>query len=91
MTGEELNRLLDLRVNQARYRRTGDWYHSLTRFPGILFDLNGYVVFETEQDYIECPQIRPTGDFSIKNGICSINNYLSYSDEQLLILRNILY
>lgn len=90
MTGSKLNRLLDLKANHARYRKTGDWYHSLTQFPGILFDLNGYVVFETKQDYIQCPQIKPMGDFSIKNGIRSINNYQYYSNEQLEVLKGIL-
>jgi predicted restriction endonuclease len=39
------------------YRKDGTWYHCLERFPGALFDENGYVLFETKQDYESCPDL----------------------------------
>jgi len=35
-------------VRTSLYRKTGDWYHYLTKFPGALLDSDGYVIFETE-------------------------------------------
>lgn len=34
------------------YREDGKWYNNLTRFPGVLFDKNVYVIFNNEQSSI---------------------------------------
>ena len=61
-TGRELAKRWGLRVQQALYRRTGDWYHLLTHFPGALLDADGYVVFESEEKFKACPQLRTGKD-----------------------------
>ena len=33
----------------ALYREDGKWYHHLKKFPGALFDFNGYIVFATRR------------------------------------------
>ena len=65
----------NLHVKHALYRKTGDWYHQLERFPGALLDEEGYVVFETEQAYRSCPQLRIRKDVGVPNGIVTIPGY----------------
>src|SRR5687768_8265718 len=43
-----LNKSWGVGAVQARYRETGNWYHTLKRFPAALFDAHGYFVFPTE-------------------------------------------
>jgi hypothetical protein len=61
-TGREFARRWGLKVQQALYRKTGDWFHQLTKFPGALLDANGYVIFETEESFNTCPQLRKGND-----------------------------
>src|SRR3974377_358997 len=56
--GKELAKSWGLRVQQALYRKTGDWYHRLTKFPGALLDADGYVIFESEEAFKACLQLR---------------------------------
>lgn len=55
LTGRVLNKQWEVGARHALYRQDGEWYHVLKRFPGALFDANGYVVFETEVEYRRCP------------------------------------
>ena len=57
-TGRELLRRWGLKVQQALYRKTGDWFHQLTKFPGALIDANGYIIFETQESFKACLQLR---------------------------------
>jgi hypothetical protein len=56
--GKRLNKLWKVGAKHALYREDGYWYMRLERFPGALFDPNGYVLFETEQAFITCPYLR---------------------------------
>ncbi len=38
-------------VQQALYHHKGERYHHLKRFPGALFDPDGYIEFETQGEY----------------------------------------
>lgn len=55
--GNELNKRWKVGARHALYTKKGNWYNHLIRFPGAYFDQNGYVLFETEQDYKNCPEI----------------------------------
>ena len=55
--GAKLNREWNVNAAHALYRRVGDWYHTLKAFPGALFDANGYILFETREDYEQCPRL----------------------------------
>lgn len=87
--GTQLNTELNLGALSAKYRKTGDWYSPLTHFPGILFDINGYVLFQTEQDYSNCPQIVFRQHIHILDGISSIDNYQRYTPAQLVIVNEL--
>lgn len=82
-TGKELAKRWGLRVQQALYRKTGDWYHQLKKFPGALLDAEGYVVFESAEAFKACPQLQigkdPTrhgGWVAAANGIKAIPSYV---------------
>lgn len=58
ITGDFLNRKWKIGARQTRYRETGDFYMPLERFHGALCDRHGYVLFETEEEYMNCPQLQ---------------------------------
>ncbi len=81
ITGKRLNDLWNVGAKHALYREDGKWYHNLEVFPGVLFDANGYVVFQTEQDYHQNPYLRITEDLHImEGGISSIPGYIRVSE-----------
>lgn len=81
ITGKLLNELWNIGAKHALYREDGKWYHNLTEFPGVLFDSNGYIVFQTKQDYHQNPHLRITEDLHIMGGgIASIPGYIRISE-----------
>jgi len=74
-TGRSLAKLWKLDVRHSLYRRTGDWYHQLKRFPGALLDENGYVIFETKEAYRSCPALRIKQDVAVPGGISTVPGY----------------
>ena len=69
-------------VSHGLYSRDGTWYHRLVRFPGALFDASGYIVFQTEQEFINCPQLRINQDCGCRDGISNIPGYVSVTARQ---------
>lgn len=57
-TARELNLKWRVGAKHALYRKTGDWYHRLRRFPGVLFDDNGYVMFNSGKQFLSSPFLR---------------------------------
>lgn len=81
-TGARRARRWKLGVKHALYRRTGDWYHQLERFPGALLDADGYVIFETEEAFRSCPQLVIRQDVAVPHGgIKTIPGYTSVPDD----------
>ena len=74
--GRALNERWKVYAKHALYRANGTWYHRLTNFPGALFDANGYVLFETEEEYINCPYLHIGKETSCHKGISSIPSYI---------------
>ncbi|HRQ37075.1 MAG TPA: HNH endonuclease [Chloroflexota bacterium] len=81
LTGKYLNDLWGVEAKHALYRADGKWYHQLTDFPGALFDANGYIVFETEKDYLESPYLQIKQDLHIADGISSMPNYVRVTEK----------
>lgn len=81
-TGASLAARWNVDVRHALYRKTGDWYHQLERFPGALLDENGYVVFETEEAFRACPELRIRQDVSVPGGIAGIPGYTRVIDPE---------
>jgi hypothetical protein len=50
-TGVSLAKFYKIKAKSAYYHNEGNWYWNLKRFPGAYFDANGYVSFETAEEY----------------------------------------
>ena len=48
----------------------------LKRFPGAYFDASGYVVFETEEEYRNAPQLNIGKRVNVDGGISSMPQYV---------------
>ena len=58
ITGEYLNRKWKIGARQTRKDEAGKFYMPLERFPGALCDRQGYVRFDTVDQYENCPQLQ---------------------------------
>ena len=74
-TARSLAKLWNLKVRHELYSKAGDWYHQLKDFPGALLDENGYVIFETEDAYRLCQELRIKQDVTVRGGISGIPGY----------------
>ncbi len=87
MNGLYLNRVLQINAAHSLYRADGKWYHNLKRFPDILFDDNGYIIFPTEESYTCChPKLQRKKDLHIVDGISSLIEYVRCTQEQRLLM-----
>lgn len=86
MRASELNRQWNVGAKHALYIHDGHWYHCLKRFPGALFDDNGYILFSTEAQYMGCPDLTiygTTNQVSVKQpGIKAIPGYIRVTSEK---------
>src|SRR5437899_12286442 len=64
--GAYLNDLWSVKAAHALYIHDGHWYHQLRRFPGALFDRNGYILFATEKEYRANPHLSISKQISIR-------------------------
>ena len=80
ITGQQLNKEWGIGVAQARYREDGKWYHPLKSFPGAYCDAAGYIIFETEADYRNCPFLQIQKDVHVPRGIENIPGYVQVDD-----------
>lgn len=79
-----LNETWGIGAAQVRYRETGDWYHPLSRFPAALFDLHGYLLFATEEEYRTSPHISVGKQVGVpKPGISAIPGYVRVADSDV--------
>jgi 5-methylcytosine-specific restriction enzyme A len=83
-TGRELNEKWKAGVAHALYRRDGTWYHRLERFPGALFDANGYIRFDANSDLENCPGIligKRANWLNVPDGIARLPGYVRIKPE----------
>lgn len=73
--GKQLNDLWDVHALDAYYHKDGTWFENLHRFPGALFDANGYVIFRTKQEYDNCSYLDIGQKLNVHQGISSIPGY----------------
>jgi hypothetical protein len=57
-SGRALNVKWNIGAQHCLYHQFGKWYMPLKRFPGALCDPNGYVLFNTTQEYQDCTWLR---------------------------------
>lgn len=74
--GQECKEIWKIPAERALYREDGTFYMPLERFPGALCDANGYILFKTEKDYKECPQLQIGKRVTVPKGIAQIPGYV---------------
>jgi len=80
LSGRELNDRWNVGAKHALYYKDGTWYNNLERFPGALFDPEGYVLFKTEHAYKNCQHLKIAKRTNVPNGIASIPGYVRMVD-----------
>ena len=76
LTGKALNTRWNVNAQHALYHRDGTFYENLTRFPGALFDPDGYMIFKTEGDYLNSSYLKIGQKVNVPGGIASIPGYI---------------
>ncbi len=79
ITGSYLNDFWDIGAEHALYHKDGNWYHQLKKFPGVLFDSHGYILFETADEFFNCASLHIRKDVRAPQGISSIKEYIKLS------------
>ncbi len=77
LTGVKLNEEWGVGARHALFHKDGTWYNNLGKFPGALFEPDGYILFRTEKDYLESPYVKVGKETNIPKGISSIPGYVS--------------
>jgi 5-methylcytosine-specific restriction endonuclease McrA len=75
-SGRRLNQQWGVNARHALYYKDGTFYERLENFPGALFDPCGYVLFETEEAFLECSQLQIGQKVHAPAGIQSIQGYI---------------
>jgi hypothetical protein len=75
-TARRLQKEWGVNVRHALYHHDGSWYHVLERFPAALFDPNGYVIFETKDDYLASKYLQHGDHLHVEGGIHLIPGYV---------------
>jgi hypothetical protein len=74
-SGDKLNRLWKVSAKQCHYHKDGHWFMPLDTFPAALFDPNGYILFRTEKDYLDCSYLVVNQRVNVPGGISNIPGY----------------
>jgi hypothetical protein len=74
--GRVLSHKYSIGAKQSRYRETGDFYECLTKFPGALWDPDGYVMFETKEHYDRSPYLQIGVKLHVPGGIAAMPSYV---------------
>ena len=76
LTGRQLNMEWEVGASHALYHKEGSYYNHLQYFPGALFDPNGFVRFETEEEYRKSPYLQHGQQLHVAGGISSMPGYV---------------
>lgn len=74
--GRELNISWNVNAEHALYSEDGKWYHHLKRFPGALFDKDGYIIFNNKYEYEDCKYLQHGKELHVPEGIKDIQGYV---------------
>ncbi len=76
LTGRQLNDEWKVRASHALFHKDGTYYNHLQYFPGALFDMNGYVLFRSEEEYQKSPHLQHGQQLHVPGGISSMPGYV---------------
>ena len=74
-SGASLNKKWNVGAADARYHRDGKFFMPLNRFPGALFDPDGYLLFQTKEAYENSPYLNRGKRLNVPGGISSVLGY----------------
>jgi 5-methylcytosine-specific restriction protein A len=75
-SGNFLAKFYKIGSRSAYCHREGRWYHPLKGFPGVYFDHDGCVVFQTEKEFLGCPYlVFDTVTVTIPGGLSEVPGY----------------
>jgi len=74
-SGKNLKREWKIPATQVRYHKDGTFFMPLESFPGALCDPHGYILFQTENDYLTCSHLEIGGRLNVHAGISRIPGY----------------
>lgn len=80
-TGEQLIRKYNLGVKQARYHKDGHFYEKLSTFPAAFCDPDGYVRFESREEYLRSPYLNLGQKVNVPGGIARLPKYTLFPKE----------
>lgn len=86
MTAKEMSKKININARHYLYRKNGIWYHHLKEFPGVLFDENGYIVFNTKVEYLNNQSLKHKQTLHVRGGISSIKGYTTFTKEEKKLL-----
>lgn len=75
-SGRALQKEWSIPAHHVLYHYHGVWYHVLERFPGALCDPNGYVLFDTREDFLKCPDLKIGVHVKVPRGVSTIPGYV---------------
>ena len=76
LNGKQLNDEWKVGARHALYSRDGNWFENLEQFPGALFDPHGYILFKTEREYRNTPDVQVGKKTNVRGGISSLSGYV---------------
>jgi len=87
--GDYINQLLQLGGQKGYFHKESYWFHNLKLFPGLLIGPEGYVRFDTEEEYLASPLLRiqpKTNTVHALPDIIALPGYQLFSEVQLALL-----
>lgn len=75
-SGNSLNLKWNVGARHALYHKDGKWFMPLERFPGALFDPNGYVLFKTKDELLNCKHLSIGERINVPFGISNLSGYI---------------
>jgi hypothetical protein len=76
LNGRQLNVEWKVGASHPLFHKDGTYYNHLRSFPGALFDVDGYVLFKSEDQYRKSQYLQHGKQLHIPGGIESIPGYV---------------
>jgi hypothetical protein len=73
--GRRRNEEWGIGAAQTFFHRDGTWFNRLRAFLGALCDPSGYVMFESEEEYLNNPNVHVGVQTNVPEGICRLAKY----------------
>ncbi|MBL7740049.1 MAG: hypothetical protein JNK14_12600 [Chitinophagaceae bacterium] len=81
ITAKKIDTIVKTGALHALYREDGKWYNNLRYFPATLFDINGYIIFNNESEYLNNKHLKHGKRLNISVGISQIRGYQKFTED----------